>query len=259
MFSLYRCKDCNKVFAVTPFDDKPETEYLPEEGTHEEKSLKNQNDSLSGHTGHHLEKLMPIQNTMVSEQDYREPVKEIYFEATNGRKKFLLKKWRKDIKEPMSYELIQGTLKVIVDACEFREKEIKKEWLRVMSKPLQEKGMIFLTLLKETVTGAKISKDPRLIFDSPNPLVTYQKLPQGCIRMILKRLGAAFTPMERKEIQRFIDEQNQADGVLPLLIRRKFFIEKPDGQHLQAEKPAASMPARIRHLQDRTRPTEYQI
>jgi len=259
MFNLYRCKECNEVFAITPFDDNPGYQHLPEEGSYKEEPLENKNDSLSGHNGHHLEKLKPIKNTMVSEWDYCEPVKEIYFEATNGRERFVIKKWRENINEPMSYELIQGSLKIIIHSCEVREKELKKEWRRVMSKPLQEKGMVFLTVLKETVTAIKISKDPRMIFDTSNPLICYQRLNQQHIQMILKKLKGFITPLELKEVRTFIHDQNHIDGVIPLMIKKNFFIEKSDEKQAQSEKSEVCIPSRMKPIPDKTRPAEYQI
>jgi hypothetical protein len=203
-----------------------------------------------------LKKLKPIKNTMISEQDYREPVKEIYFEATNGRERFVIRKWRNNINEPMSYELIHGSLKIIDHLYEVREKEIKKEWLRVMSKSLHEKGIVFLTVLKEAVTEIMIGKDSRMIFDSSNPLVYYQKLNQRCIRIILKKLKNAFTPIELREIRKFIHEQNKVDGVIPLMIRKKFFIEKSEEEPVQLEKSDSLMPSRLKRIPERTRPVQ---
>ena len=258
MFHLYHCKDCDEVFAFTGFDHSPQYQYLPEKGIYREENLEERVAHTAKHDGHHLKKLRLIKGTMISERDYREPVKETYFEATNGRERFVIKKWRGDINEPMSYELIQGSLKIIFDSCEVREKEIKKEWLRFMSKSLQEKGMIFLSILKEVVTEIMIGKDSRLMFDSSNPLVHYQKLNQRCIRMILKKLKNAVTPMELREIREFIYEQNQADGVMPLLIRKKFFIETENTQ-AHTETSGIRLPSRIRRIPERIGPAEQSL
>lgn len=124
-----------------------------------------------------------------------------------------------------------------------------------MSKSLQEKGMVFLTVLKETVTEIMINKNSRMTFDSSNPLVYYQKLNQRCIRMILKKLKNAVTPMELREIREFIHEQNQVDGAMPLLIRKKFFIETEDIQ-AHPETSGIHLPSRIRHIPVRIGPAE---
>jgi hypothetical protein len=255
MFHLYHCKDCNEVFAFTVFDHSPQYQYLPEKGIYREENLEERVALRAKHVGHHLEKLRLIKGTMISERDYREPVKETYFEATNGRERFVIKKWRGDINEPMSYELIPGSLKIINHVYEVREREIKKEWLRFMSKSLQEKGMVFLTVLKEAVTEIMVNKNSRMTFDSSNPLVYYQKLNQRCIRMILKKLKNAVTPMELREIREFIYEQNQADGVMPLLIRKKFFIETENTQ-AHTETSGIRLPSRIRRIPERTGPAE---
>lgn len=259
MFNLYHCKSCNEVFASTPFDKYPEYQDLSEEGVLMEKPLDDSDILMVKHKGHDLEELKPIPGTTISERDYCEPVKEVYFEATNGRKKFVIKKWRKNVNEPMEYELIHGYLKIIVCSCEVREKEIKKEWLRVMSKPLQEKSIVFLALLKETTTEIKISKDPRMIFDISNPLICYQRLSQQQIQKILKRLKDVVTPLELKEIRTFIHDQNQIDGVIPLMIRKKFFVEKAEEKQVQPEGSVACMPSRIKPIPARIRPVEHQI
>ena len=127
-----------------------------------------------------------------------------------------------------------------------------------MSKSLQEKGMVFLTVLKEAVTEIMVNKNSRMTFDSSNPLLYYQKLNQRCIRMILKKLKNAVTPMELREIREFIYEQNQADGVMPLLIRKKFFMETENTQ-AHTETSGIRLPSRIRRIPVRIRPAEYQI
>jgi hypothetical protein len=259
MFHLYRCKDCNEVFAFTVFDHSPQYQYLPEKGLYREENLDERAALTAKHDGHHLEKLRFIKGTMISERDYREPVKEVYFEATNGRKRFVIKKWRKNVNEPMEYELIHGSLKIIVYSCEVREGEIKKEWLRVMPEPLMEKAVIFLTILKETATEMKAGKGTRMIFETLNPLMFYQGLSQRCIKMVLKRLRNTVTPLELKEIRTFIHEQNQADGVIPLMIKKKFFIEKAEEKEVQPEESAACMPSKIKPIPVRIRPVEYQI
>lgn len=125
-----------------------------------------------------------------------------------------------------------------------------------MSKSLHEKGIVFLTVLKEAVTEIMIGKDSRMIFDSSNPLVYYQKLNQRCIRIILKKLKNAFTPIELREIRKFIHEQNKVDGVIPLMIRKKFFIEKSEEEPVQLEKSDSLMPSRLKRIPERTRPVQ---
>jgi hypothetical protein len=259
MFHLYHCKDCDEVFAFTGFDHSPQYQYLPEKGIYREENLEERVAHTAKHDGHHLKKLRLIKGTMISERDYREPVKETYFEATNGRERFVIKKWRGDINEPMSYELIPGSLKIINYVYEVREREIKKEWLRVTSQSLHEKGMIFLTALKESLPSAKISKDSRMTFHSSNPLVSYQRLSQHCIRMVLKMLRHTFTPLEMKEVREFIHEQNQHDGVLPILIRKSFYIEKAEEHAAHKEQDKLSVPLRIKRISESIRPAEQSL
>ena len=259
MFNLYHCKSCNEVFASTPFDKYPEYQSLSEEGVFMEKPLDDSDILMVKHKGHDLEELKPIPGTTISERDYCEPVKEVYFEATNGRKRFVIKKWRENVNEPMEYELIHGSLKIIECSREVREKEIKKELLRVMPEPLMEKAVIFLTILKETATEMKTGKGTRIIFETSNPLMYYQRLNQRCIKTVLKKLKDVVTPLELKEIRTFITEQNQADGVIPLMIRKKFFIEKAEEKQVQPEGSAACVPSKIKPIPVRIRPVEYQI
>jgi hypothetical protein len=259
MYNLYRCKECNEVLVITPYDHYPAYQYFPEEGIYKEKEQDDQKFFQIKHNGHHLERLRPIKGTMISERDYHEPVREIYFEATNGKEKFVIKKWRKNVNGPMEYELIHGYLRIVEYSCEVRKEEIKKEWQRVMEKPLQGKGDQFLEVLKGTVAEIKMSKRAKTTFDTSNPLISYQKLNQGYIQMVMEKLKNAFTSLELKEIRKFIHEQNQLDGVMPLLIRRRFSIERSEAKQERVEKSEILMPARIKRMLGRARPLEYPV
>jgi hypothetical protein len=46
------------------------------------------------HHGHRLENLKIIEDSFVSEKAYSEPIKTSFFKATNGKEKFVVKKFR---------------------------------------------------------------------------------------------------------------------------------------------------------------------
>ena len=107
MNQLIHCKNCDAIFMKTPFDQSPE--YKRDLGQHPENFRSMERDDfqefLIHHHGHQLENLKIIEDSFVSEKPYSEPTKTSFFKATNGKEKFVIKKFREKINEPLKYHL----------------------------------------------------------------------------------------------------------------------------------------------------------
>ena len=107
MNQLIRCINCDDIFMRTPFDQWPEYEFDSARPFESIRSVERDDfqDFLIHHHGHRLEDLKIIEDSFVSERDYFEPVKICYFKATNGKERFVIKKFRERIDEPLKYEV----------------------------------------------------------------------------------------------------------------------------------------------------------
>ena len=104
---LIRCKHCDEVFMTTPFDQYPEYEFDPDRSPDHFRSIERDDfqDFLIHHHGHQLENMTIIEDSFVSEKAYSEPVKTSFFKATNGKERFVIKKFKEKIDEPLKYSI----------------------------------------------------------------------------------------------------------------------------------------------------------
>ena len=101
MNQLIRCKNCNEIFMKTPYDQSPEYELDSRRLGDNFRSIRRDDfqDFLIHHHGHQLENLKILEDSCVSEKPYSEPIKISFLKATNGKDKFVIKKFRDRIKK----------------------------------------------------------------------------------------------------------------------------------------------------------------
>jgi hypothetical protein len=145
---------------------------------------------MKEHRGHHLEELQSVPGSFVSYQGYIEPVKTGYFEATNGKKRFVVRKFRKSVFDPMTYELIPGSLVLVPQRLQIDRVAIQKELERMLSPFSTKKIRLFVGELEKIVSGLRPRNCKRLPFESHNPSVWYYNL-EGSVWE--KTLGASST------------------------------------------------------------------
>ena len=151
MNQLIRCKNCDEIFMKTPFDQCPEYEWDPSRSPENFRSIEKDDfqDFLIHHHGHQLENLKIIEDSFVSEKAYFEPIKTSFFKATNGKEKFVIKKFREKIDEPLKYQLISGDYSLKCTAIEIQSEEISKQLKRELKPPLSQTQMdAFLKLYR---------------------------------------------------------------------------------------------------------------
>src|SRR4030042_3759765 len=140
MNQLIRCKNCDQIFMRSPFDESPDNEpgrNLPPENF---QSIAGDDfqDFLIRHHGHQLEDLKIIEDSYVSEKAYSEPIKTSFFKATNGREKFVIKKFRERIDEPLKYQLVPGDYSLKCAGVEIQSEEISRQLEREVKPPLSQ-------------------------------------------------------------------------------------------------------------------------
>jgi hypothetical protein len=218
MNQLIRCKNCGELFMKTPFDRYPEylfgLDHSPEMAQSIEKD--DFQDFLSHHYGHQLEHLEIIEDSFVSEKVYSEPIKTSFFKATNGKEKFVIKKFREKIDEPLKYQLIHGDYFLKCISLEIQSEEISKQLKRELNPPLSQTQIdAFLKLFRSIVEDVNMKDLERIPEESSHPLEVFYKIDDVHLMYLLRNCHNIFKGQEYSAIEEFI-HRHKDDGVLLL-------------------------------------------
>ena len=218
MDQLIRCINCDQVFHRTSFDQLPE--YLPSPASPDSfraLDMDDYRDFLESHRGHLLEDLRVIEDSFVSEKPYVEPVKVSYFKATNGKDRFVIKKFRNKIDEPLTYHLIYGDFALNCVKIEVQTEEIQKQ----MRAELGHKGLTkeqtdaFARLCQSLAAKVDVNNLARVAEDSLHPLEIYFRMDDVSYAFLLRNCRKIFSGEEFQAIEAFA-ARHRDDGVLQL-------------------------------------------
>jgi len=218
MNQLIRCKNCDEIFMKTPFDQSPEYEFDPGRSLENFRSIERDDfqDFLIHHHGHRLENLKIIEDSFVSEKVYSEPIKASFFKATNGKEKFVIKKFRERIDEPLKYLLFPGDYSMKCIALEIQSEEISKQLKRELKPPLSQNKMdAFLKLYRHVAEDIDIKDLERIPEESHHPLEVYYKIDDIHLMYLLRNCRNIFKGQEYSAMEEFI-QRHKDDGVLLL-------------------------------------------
>jgi len=202
----------------SPFDRYPVYEFDPDRPPENFQIIERDDfqDFLIHHHGHQLENLKIIEDSYVSEEGYSEPIKTSFFKATNGREKFVIKKFRERIDEPLKYQLVPGDYSLKCVAVEIQSEEISRQLERELKPPLsQNKINAFLKLVGALVEDIDIKDLERIPEESHHPLEVYYKIDDVRAMYLLRNCHNIFRGQEYLAMEQFI-HRHKDDGVLLL-------------------------------------------
>jgi len=202
----------------TPFDQYPEYEFSSDRSLDNFRSVERDDfqEFLIHHHGHRLENLKVIEDSFVSEMAHSEPVKASFFKATNGKEKFVVKKFREKIDEPLKYLLIPGDYFLKCVTVEIQAEEIAKQLRRELKPPLpKSKVDAFLKLYRAIVEEIDIENLERIPEDSDHPLKVYYRIDDVRLMYLLRNCHNIFKGREYSAMEEFI-RRHKDDGVLLL-------------------------------------------
>ena len=219
MGQLLRCINCDKVFFKTPFDRWPEYEYTSvfSSGTVRMIERDDSQEFLASHRGHRLEELKVHENSYVGENPYIEPVKTSYFKATNGKERFVVKKFRERIDEPLTYQLVRGNYSLRCTRIDIQSQQVKKQLEREFRhSPISDYEVeAFLKLCQRVALSADLEKLETIPEEPEHPLTKFYKLNQISLKYLLGECHTLFGKQGYREIDEFI-YRHIDDGVLML-------------------------------------------
>lgn len=202
----------------TPFDQVPEYEFGSDGSLEPFRMVKRDDfqEFLIHHHGHRLENLKIIEDSFVSEKAYSEPVKISFFKATNGKERFVVKKSRERIDEPLTYRLVPGDYNLKCMTVKLQSEEIVKQLEREVNPPFsQDKIDSFLKLYRDVTEDIDVADLERIPQESDRPLEIFYKMNDVHLMYLLRNCHRIFKAREYSSIEEFIQREKD-DGVLLL-------------------------------------------
>lgn len=241
---LLRCTECNEIINMTEHDFSVEYHYDKEKDCFAELAKNDREPFITKHKSHKIEELKVNRASWISDRSSSEPLKTSYFETTNGREDFVIKRWRDRIESPLRYEIVKGYIEV-TDKLVVHGESIRKQIQAEINPPISRNKITCLIQVVERVVS---QLDPKgLLKDSlelDNPLVLHCKLKNSTIKSIVELSKDIFKGEEFKKIRDFIYENSDYDGVMAPLVKRQFTI-KPFPQIGKRSKQEDIIPTEI--------------
>jgi hypothetical protein len=224
-----RCCRCDAIHRVSRFDKAPL--YVLAGNEVEEQATDDWRAFMERHAGHRLEPLSGTGEKVFPSGSPFDPMSVGYVEVTNGQELFVLRRTRRSIQEPLSYELVCGRLADAGLILEVQENEIKKEMKNHFSWapatcPDDDKLDLFLTLFKEIVDALKPSNVEISEDSYGNDAVSYGLLDNAAIDALTDKCAAYFLPDELCSIRRFVQTHRSGCDVMTIVMRRQLTIEQ---------------------------------
>ena len=221
--TLIRCRDCNLIYAETPFDNTPEYSFSELENEYCVK----ESHFEGRHEGHQTEELIILDPALYSEGPYFDPCRVTYLTATNSKKTLLIKRWRENINEPLRYDVVQGRLQVKKSIAIQKDDLLKQLLYEIKDSSLKVKVPEFIKIVEDEALSLDPEQALPETFESNDAQLSYYPLKEEHISMILNRCRASFTQEECERIERFIRSNCEYDGVMSLVVRKTARFVRP--------------------------------
>ncbi len=223
---LLRCVQCNQVIPL--YGDLIDIgENIPLPGvTWAEDDLQLQEEFFLKHRGHSLEELTVDFETYMSDKPALELIKVSYFEATNGREKFLIKRIRERLDQPAHYEIMPGKLKIATVAQAILEEKFRKELtsLNALEKLTEEDIASLIKALREelnNIVPEELFRELEKVAELNTPLPLLGTFKREHWHNIIQRLQNYLPPFKFTRLLDFLEKNGFLREMPPLFIQRE--------------------------------------
>ena len=220
-----RCRLCNQIFPIHPFfGDFGDSARLPGvEWSDEDVAFRRE--FACAHADHPREELRVNPDTVFSERPGYEPVRTSYFEATNGREKFLIKRTKAGLMNPARYEIFPGRMEITNRAIETQEADLRREISAAgnASRLPAETVEAFIAALREeaaAISPFRLFEAVEETLEGDSSRILYASLTPGRWSKILDKLAGNLQASEIHWIRDFIQNHRHPGDVLSLLVYR---------------------------------------
>jgi hypothetical protein len=220
-----RCRQCDEVIRLTPYDCLPEYHYEDSIQDFVEKQCHDRTPFEDKHGDHHLERLVIDEGSYVSTEPFSSPTGTTFVEATNGKERFVIKRWRTRVDEPLHYELIHGRIEITGIAFEVQSDQLTRQMEAELTCPpvAPEKIEAFVKEIENMIPGLAVIEQSES-FQTEDPLTTHVKLNDSLVNEILEAGKKIFSPREFPRVERFVHIHNEHADVMTLKARKEFRI-----------------------------------
>jgi hypothetical protein len=221
------CRNCGAVHHVTDYDRAPS--FIA--GEVEASPADDWRAFMNRHAGHGLEALKALGEQYVPDGSPADPMAVAYVEVTNGHRKFLLRRSRRSIGEPVRFERIEAHFGEPMVVVEVQEREIRKELrLRTSWPPghslSDEKIDRFIALFRDAASQVDARRLPAIEPSYTDTNASYAALEERTKASLLEQCARYFAPAEVEALRRFADDHGAGSDVMTLLLRRRVPIEE---------------------------------
>jgi hypothetical protein len=222
-----RCRTCDAVHHVTVLDKAPSHAHLMDET--KEISRDDWRAFIDQHAGHDLEELKPLGEQYFLNGLSSDPMAVAYLKVTNGYRDFLLRRSRRSIAEPLTFERIEGSLGEPLMAVEIQEPEIRKELkLRFHcdgGEPLSDAKIdLFIALFRAAARQIDAGRVTVIEPSYANDNMAYAALDAAAKDSLLEQCASYFTPDEARRLRRFVESHSDGSDVTTLVLRRHIVV-----------------------------------
>jgi len=226
---LIRCVQCNQLFALAHFSGESDGAPLLPGVEWANDDLADSKEFERRHGNHPTEEIQVDLESIYSEKPSFEPNKVSYFEASNGRQRFLVKRTKGGLDRSAFYEIIPGQMEIANISVEIQDKELRKQISAEMDSFMfrKERAQKFMSVLKEEMSRIfphNLMEEVAVMQEGDSSLLAYAALKESRWKKILERCAREFHPLELIQIREFIQNNSQPGEVLSLLIQRRMSI-----------------------------------
>lgn len=218
------CLDCNKVFYPSNHDSCPAYEFDDESNSFEEKEMDDEKSFLYKHESHKIIELYEVEDSLCSHYPYWEPIREDYMLFTDGNNYYTVKRWRKNINEPLNYEIVDYYIKFSEPVLQVQSKDLRRQMLTDIKRLKLDKNKVeeFVKHYEEFVSNISLNDVLERGCSSDDPMITYASLKDEIMESFLKTCYSYFSDDGIAVLRKYIRENSEYNDVMNIVIKRNF-------------------------------------
>ena len=222
------CLDCNKLFCQTSYDSYPVYEFDAQSKSFQEKETDDKESFIKAHESHKIVELYAIKDSLCSHYPYWEPIREDYMLFTDGNNYYTVKRWRKDINEPLNYEIVNYKIQFTEPVLQVQSKDLRRQMLADIKRLKLDRNKVeeFIERYEDFVSKISLNDVLECGFSSDDPMVTYASLKDEIMESFLKTCHSYFTDDGINILRKYLRENSEYDDVMNIIIKRNFKLIK---------------------------------
>lgn len=218
------CLDCNKLFCQTDYDSYPAYEFDAESKSFKEIEMDDEKSFRNDHKSHKIVELYPVKDSLFSHYAYWEPMREDYMLFTDGSKNYTVRRWRKNINEPLNYEIVKHKIEITEPTLRVQSKDLKRQMLADIKRLKLDKNKVeeFVKHYEGFVSNISLNDVLECGCSSSDPMVTYASLKDEIMESFLQTCCSYFSGDRIDVLRKYIKENTEYNDVMNIVIERHF-------------------------------------